>query len=700
MTKRPNPFGGSGRDAKRAFLQNARKIQVQQPSRQGALDNNVSKSSEAALPTSIDVERFLQSRAFEIGSWENAMRTSKNAVVQRAFQSLPRHLRRRAASHNARRLPARLRAKARSEIVKDKSKSHTIRKLRGFPFQKRRKLVFISRSDMLAKRQKNGKWLETHVWHAKRMKMVERWGYKLAEKPTEKCFRAAYRATFSDQGCTVHDSSYFTHVSLQGSQEELGRVLNLLMPILKPSPTALRFMAGARHFENTIYWPERDLSGIIGPVLGFWSAHTRDTPTARQVMLRLHPSIIKDASKAIRQAIALVSPAKGHTSLTVDKINVASFDLFGAQACATLARSISPVKNAFPGQKAGWQGLMASMPSQIPSASILGLRIVDPRLSFPPKKPADSASCQPRSSVDPEAASLPSFWDLETVNSLSKPRYSKAELDRRRSKMNMPGSSLDAQETDDRLPVLVLQRSLGEGSSTPAFGLTVIAPSAFARPLLQSLVFCQPRPIGQREVTMQHFESGLPAFPHDWLGTAAGEQEMARRAETIQLKHARTPRGKRAEYDRLGVTMPFKPDWPALLAVGNATPWLAPRSIALKLVEALDGKPTDKADSAKRFDEVLKNRKLLATGVCQARLIPSGRGVPKDRASVFVGDGQDAKLVGFVTSGSFSLSHGRGRAICMITLKAFLDAHASKNAQFAYRNVTSRDRHRAVLELA
>ena len=23
------------------------------------------------------------------------------------------------------------------------------------------------------------KWLETHVWHAKRMKMIEIWGYKL-----------------------------------------------------------------------------------------------------------------------------------------------------------------------------------------------------------------------------------------------------------------------------------------------------------------------------------------------------------------------------------------------------------------------------------------------------------------------------------------------------------------------------------------
>lgn len=40
----------------------------------------------------------------------------REAGTQRAFQSLPRHLRRRAASHNIRRLPTRLRSRARFEV--------------------------------------------------------------------------------------------------------------------------------------------------------------------------------------------------------------------------------------------------------------------------------------------------------------------------------------------------------------------------------------------------------------------------------------------------------------------------------------------------------------------------------------------------------------------------------------------------------
>ena len=34
-------------------------------------------------------------------------------------------------------------------------------------------------TDEYLRRQGTKRWLETHIWHAKRMKMVEIWGYKL-----------------------------------------------------------------------------------------------------------------------------------------------------------------------------------------------------------------------------------------------------------------------------------------------------------------------------------------------------------------------------------------------------------------------------------------------------------------------------------------------------------------------------------------
>lgn len=47
------------------------------------------------------------------------------------------------------------------------------------------------------RRQKKNKWLETHIWHAKRFHMVKRWGYCLGERPTVKSHRACYRAMTS-----------------------------------------------------------------------------------------------------------------------------------------------------------------------------------------------------------------------------------------------------------------------------------------------------------------------------------------------------------------------------------------------------------------------------------------------------------------------------------------------------------------------
>lgn len=59
---------------------------------------------------------FAQARAFEINAMHTAMRQSKDSAAQRAFQSLPRNLRRRAASHNIKRLPVRLRERAMREV--------------------------------------------------------------------------------------------------------------------------------------------------------------------------------------------------------------------------------------------------------------------------------------------------------------------------------------------------------------------------------------------------------------------------------------------------------------------------------------------------------------------------------------------------------------------------------------------------------
>jgi ribonuclease P/MRP protein subunit POP1 len=64
----------------------------------------------------LSVPDFLSSRNFEIKSFELSQLNSKYASSTRCFQSLPRKLRRRTASHNVKRIPKRLRNRALREM--------------------------------------------------------------------------------------------------------------------------------------------------------------------------------------------------------------------------------------------------------------------------------------------------------------------------------------------------------------------------------------------------------------------------------------------------------------------------------------------------------------------------------------------------------------------------------------------------------
>lgn len=56
-------------------------------------------------------------------------------------------------------------------------------------------------------------WLSTHLWSARRMRMVGYYGYKIAFTPNNKSFRSAYRH-FRHNTCLV-DLSYYNCLSLR-----------------------------------------------------------------------------------------------------------------------------------------------------------------------------------------------------------------------------------------------------------------------------------------------------------------------------------------------------------------------------------------------------------------------------------------------------------------------------------------------------
>ena len=99
-----NPPVNAKRAAKRVKTSSARTI-LTQISEKGLSGNG-----------DLDVSAFVKAREFEIKAMEASLAASKQSLSTRAFQQVPKDLRRRTASHNVKRVPKRLRARAAREV--------------------------------------------------------------------------------------------------------------------------------------------------------------------------------------------------------------------------------------------------------------------------------------------------------------------------------------------------------------------------------------------------------------------------------------------------------------------------------------------------------------------------------------------------------------------------------------------------------
>ena len=107
---------------------------------------------------------------------------------RRMFQTLPRHLRRRSASWNLRRIPFRLRDRARMEVVKAAGTTGAVeaaiadREARK-PHRRHKRRPKFLRVDYLRRQKSTGlRWLETHLWSRKRMHLEPHWGFYVVRR--------------------------------------------------------------------------------------------------------------------------------------------------------------------------------------------------------------------------------------------------------------------------------------------------------------------------------------------------------------------------------------------------------------------------------------------------------------------------------------------------------------------------------------
>ncbi|XP_058034597.1 ribonucleases P/MRP protein subunit POP1 [Ahaetulla prasina] len=610
------------------------------------------------MPKCITVSPFVQARAAEIKAMLKAVKQkSSNTLV---FQSLPRHMRRRAMSHNVKRLPRRLRELARIEAEKPEHQKKALPKSKCRKARRRHTNLVLE----FNRRQKKNIWLETHIWHAKRFHMVKKWGYCLGDKPTMKSYRACYRAM--TQHCLLQDLSYYCCLELIGKEETLLTALAQMCNVdTGPTFAAISCLSGKRQGSLVLYQKDRYPQGTLGPVTFLWKPRhgSGETSENRQLWIWTHPAfkqsilaelksvfqcsesvetcnpepvvtfsqeedkmnipehvgqkrkrknkagetvvpvkkIIGDGTRELNQPYCWSSQTTGVTisDLTME---ILRYRLIGPLSHCVLTEALKvafvhtdldptdPEINSWwvencknPDwvshhyrQESNFETMQGLASSDIPSGTVLGLTVGDPRVNLPKKRlkampnPAkyqeDKVKQLMLEGVSEECAQ--SFlWDANVRKSVTDHKMSEQDLNHLRSKLLVPGSHLDLGLRESKIPILLVQQPgklLGDDRLGWGSGWDIYLPKGWGMAFWLPFIYQGARVGGLQEGLKHSLYKGTPHVPHDYPDCPAGSQFAKELEENLLEKFKRRPPAKRANYIKHGTLAPFLCPWDKL----------------------------------------------------------------------------------------------------------------------------------------
>ncbi|KAH8554274.1 NUC188 domain-containing protein [Umbelopsis sp. PMI_123] len=740
----------TGREKKRAKNFAARKINT------GASANAEVGMRAPKVSGPIDVVDFIQARAFEINAMESSIKNASGALNQLAFQSLPRGLRRRAASHNIKRIPVKLREKAKAEMLKGSPPK------RSGPPSRRKKRRAATIVEEYLRRQCKKRWLETHIWHAKRMHMKDIWGYRLAEFPNEKSIRATYRA--SSHLSILHDASYMACVELKGTGDEIARVLAPITDLSLPSVASQRYNKGHRLGHTTLFHYMSYPQKAVCPITFLWQQHP---PTAlSKLWLWIHPAAFDEAWECLK--VAQEKTQNENTVVVTDlRDEILLFQLTGPRSTALLhavldtAQVNTNVHNGTnrsntPKAEKVWSSLKHLRSStSLPAGAVLGITVQDPRLRFPQKlsrrtnevPPTEETELQHNIANWPSDIASSDLWNEGIREELRKNKIPEAELNVRRSKNLLPGTKLTLTDSDARIPIILAQRGIASHTnSTPSSpeyqsGWNIILPKGWGVSFWKSLVFAGCRTSGLREQRAMQFESGKAHYPQDYPDTKAYVSWKTEEKTVAENVWKRKPPAKRLNFAKLGISDPFNANFSNLVSScgdgdvdmgtsNNPDLWIVRSTQILNALASLDSSELksyhnkvqsiiDNLYSQRQLDLAKKQPLDLSKALVSVRIVLLGRGKPtingriylipsseeyskyvrksvskdskratndtfdsdSDMGLVMENDLDMSCLIGYVTTGQYSYSLGKGLAIGNITLDGLVKLQTIDKSQ-------------------
>ncbi|CAK7565418.1 MAG: Ribonucleases P/MRP protein subunit pop1 [Sporothrix epigloea] len=278
---------------------------------------------------SLDLSSFLNCLEQEVGDLHTTFKARCDGRVEKAFQRVPYSMRRRTASHNAKRLPRRLRQQAHRDQVADNTpsvatglaKRKKLRPASAWAYENTKKRVRLQQEQKLARQgdeagntdKGHGSDIEieienpddvagesdvddiyesgaistgprpplpiknlrlpTHRWQAKRAQMDcpgYLWNTTLVRTPANKTYRMSMRAASLRPGmCLCWDTSFMATIHLKGSAKHVDDALALVVERHMLTSSSLRSGAScldAKLPRSFCYQPKQD--GGTGIELG------------------------------------------------------------------------------------------------------------------------------------------------------------------------------------------------------------------------------------------------------------------------------------------------------------------------------------------------------------------------------------------------------------------------------------------------
>uniref|UniRef100_A0A8C9F1Y4 POP1 homolog, ribonuclease P/MRP subunit n=1 Tax=Pavo cristatus TaxID=9049 RepID=A0A8C9F1Y4_PAVCR len=553
------------------------------------------QSSSEEMPRYITVSTFAQARAAEIKAMLKAVaQKSSNSLV---FQTLPRHMRRRAMSHNIKRLPRRLQEVARKEAEKavHQKKEQSKTKCRK---ARRRHVNLVAEFN---RRQRKNIWLETHIWHAKRFHMVKKWGYCLGNSPTEKCYRACYRAMTNH--CLLQDLSYYCCVELTGKENELLKQLARICSV----DAGLTFgaascLSGRFQGSLNLYRADRYPEDMLGPVTFIWKP--RDGSENRQLWIWMHPALKQDILNELKAIFQCSDPEEICIPEPITTLNQEEKQMDVVQSLGKKRKKEGkegdkavPVKKIIgdgtrdPFQSYSWVSQTTGIVISDQTMEILRYRLIGPLSHSVLTETLKAASIQtvrtmvlnafnPQSTKDndkvrqlylegvPVECAHSFIWDQDICKNVTENKISEQELNKMRAQLLVPGSQLDLGPCESKIPILLVQqpgKMAGEDRPGWGSGWDIYLPKGWGMAFWIPFIYRGVRVGGLQEASKHSEYQRIPHTPDDFPDCPAGMQFAKELESSLLDKFKRRPPAKRANYVKLGTLSPFICPWGQLV---------------------------------------------------------------------------------------------------------------------------------------